>query len=163
MLTMKTGPWIVSMQRPAPGGKVRSAHADTETISGTSTLMAFLSIFAESPDLPERLCGACFCSPLCTWMSGKTKRLAITSLRTNVWFSIYGYSFLVQWNKETNQSLPDEALHDPKKIVTVSNHYEVQLVSLQVVQSDVQLSDVAKVAVKSWVLLMIPTTNPYWI
>lgn len=43
------------------------------------------------------------------------------------------------YNKETYQSLPDEALHDSKKIVTVSNHYEVQLVFQQVVQLDTQL------------------------
>lgn len=47
--TRKTDPWIVSMQRPAPGGNVRSAHAETETISGTSTLMEGLLV-GESPD-----------------------------------------------------------------------------------------------------------------
>lgn len=64
MLTKKTGPWIVSMQRPAPGGKVRSVHADIETIVETSTLMAALSIWTASPDLPERVGGVCFCSTL---------------------------------------------------------------------------------------------------
>jgi hypothetical protein len=52
-------------------------------------------------------------------------------------------------NKETNLSLPDEALHDLKQMVNVSNHYEVPLASLQAAQSDIQLSDAAKVAVKS--------------
>lgn len=43
------------MQRPAPGGKVRSAHADTETISATSTLTDFLSPFTISVDLSAEL------------------------------------------------------------------------------------------------------------
>lgn len=51
-LTKYTGPLIVSMQRPAPGGNVRSAHDDTETISRTSTLIADLSIFAAPTKLP---------------------------------------------------------------------------------------------------------------
>ena len=46
---------------------------------------------------------------------------------------------LLPYNKETHQSLPDKALHESKKIVIVSNHYVVQLVSQQVVQSDTQL------------------------
>lgn len=56
------GPWIVSMQSPAPGGKVRSAHADTETISGISTLIV-LSPFKVLPDLPKILGDVCICSP----------------------------------------------------------------------------------------------------
>lgn len=62
------------MHRPAPGGKVRSAHADTETISGTSTLIALLSVFVVS-NLPERDGDICFCSPLLTWRSGKSGRI----------------------------------------------------------------------------------------
>jgi hypothetical protein len=34
---------MVSMQRPAPGGNVRSADADTETISATAILVGSLS------------------------------------------------------------------------------------------------------------------------
>lgn len=44
----------MSMHRPAPGGNVRSAHAEIETISGTATLMAWLLV-GESPDFDERL------------------------------------------------------------------------------------------------------------
>jgi len=43
------------MQRPAPGGKVRSAHADTEIISAICSLIVFLSPFTASTDLAERL------------------------------------------------------------------------------------------------------------
>jgi hypothetical protein len=48
------------MQRPAPGGKVRSPHAETETISG------ILTFIVVSPGLPELLWGTCFWSPLLT-------------------------------------------------------------------------------------------------
>lgn len=82
MLTMKTCPWIVSMQRPAPGGKVRSAHADTETISGMSTPMVLLSIFTASPDLPERLCADCFCSILLIWWEEKQEKKMKNKERT---------------------------------------------------------------------------------
>lgn len=65
-LTRYMGPWIVSIQRPAPGGKVRSAHADAETISGISTLTRDLSLCADLCSLPEGLCDNCL-SPLLTW------------------------------------------------------------------------------------------------
>lgn len=70
MLTKKTGPRVVLMQRPAPGGKVRSAHGETEIMSGISTLTALLSIFIASSDLPERLCNDCF-STLLIWSEGE--------------------------------------------------------------------------------------------
>jgi hypothetical protein len=50
--TKKTGPWIVVIQSPAPGGSDKSAHAATETISPTSTFMSLLSL---SSDLLEGL------------------------------------------------------------------------------------------------------------
>uniref|UniRef100_A0A2P2K5F1 Uncharacterized protein n=1 Tax=Rhizophora mucronata TaxID=61149 RepID=A0A2P2K5F1_RHIMU len=52
------------MHRPAPGGRVRSAHADTNIISGTSTLISLLSLFGTSPGLLDRLWGTCFCSDI---------------------------------------------------------------------------------------------------
>ena len=36
MHTKNLAPWTVSMQRPAPGGNVRSAYAATEIISATA-------------------------------------------------------------------------------------------------------------------------------
>ena len=50
------------MQSPAPGGKVRSAQAETETISGISTFIV-LSPFKVLPDLPKRVGDVCVCSP----------------------------------------------------------------------------------------------------
>lgn len=82
ILTKKTVPWTLSMQRPAPGGKVRSEHADTETISGTSTLTARLSIFAPSPDLPERPWDTCFWSPMLIWW-GRTENKKIKEQRSS--------------------------------------------------------------------------------
>lgn len=57
------------MHRPAPGGSVRSAHADTETISATSTFMTGVLV-GESPDFDERPRYECLCSALliCTKM-----------------------------------------------------------------------------------------------
>lgn len=77
----------------------------------------------------------------------------------NIWFQYTKNLNNLLNKKETNPSLPDEALHDLKQMVNVSNHYEVPLAFLQAAQSDIQLSDVAKVAVKSWVLSMILSTN----
>lgn len=62
------------MQRPAPGGNVKSAHADTDTISGTSILIALLSGL-KSPILPDRLRVTCFCSFL----------LACKTVGRNIW------------------------------------------------------------------------------
>ena len=42
--TKNLGPWTVSTQRPAPGGNVRSADADTETISSTAIRVGFLPL-----------------------------------------------------------------------------------------------------------------------
>lgn len=46
------------MHRPAPGGKVRSADADTETISETLTFMKGLQVDM-SPDFDERVGDNC--------------------------------------------------------------------------------------------------------
>lgn len=46
------------MQRPAPGGNVRSEHADTETISGTSTLIA-CPLGLVSAEFDDRLLDMC--------------------------------------------------------------------------------------------------------
>lgn len=54
------------MQRPAPPGRVRSAQAETETMSRISTLTSDLSIGGDPRDLPGGLCDRCL-STLLTW------------------------------------------------------------------------------------------------
>lgn len=53
------------MQRPAPRGSVRSAQAETETMSWTSTLTSDLSVCGDPDNLPG-LCDTGF-SALLTW------------------------------------------------------------------------------------------------
>lgn len=166
---MKTGPWIVSMQRPAPGGKVRSAQADTETISGTSILMVLLSGL-KSSDMPDRLRETCFCSILLTctraeinfrkkykfrkrkeidlFIELSSKSTLIVSMTNEQGQIVFTWTtVLIGTNGWTNQDLPVEALPDSKQTAIFSNHYEVPLHYPQVVPSNIQFSGKVKAAV----------------